>query len=179
MIIAKNELKVVFMSGYTDDIFEDTGSHTPEFLQKPFTAEALVRSIHATLQRVTRVEPKRILIVDDEPAVLKLVPRLLDAEGYRCSVASSVAQARRILDHECPDVILCDMVMPDQDGIDLLRIVRSNHENCAFVAMSGHMTRHAVLAAAKKMGAAFTLVKPFNRSELMNALAEAGRSPAA
>ena len=64
-----------------------------------------------------------ILLVDDDPGVLEAVGMLLRDEGYRTVAADTVAEARRILaqENDCPALILLDIRMPREGGLDLLR----------------------------------------------------------
>ncbi|MDW8350713.1 MAG: ATP-binding protein [Anaerolineae bacterium] len=96
-----------------------------EYLVKPVKREVLL----AALDRVVGSN-KKVLVVDDEPDALQLFSRmLLEADrGYRVIRAESSRQALQILNHERPDVILLDLVMPEMSGFQLLSAIRSERD---------------------------------------------------
>ena len=89
------------------------------YLIKPITRQVLLE----TLDRLGG-EIRKVLIIDDEPEALRLFSRMLTEEGrrYRVLRASGILQALQILEHERPDVILLDLVMPDGDGFQFLSL---------------------------------------------------------
>lgn len=88
-----------------------------DYLIKPISREALL----AVLDRLG-MDGKTILVVDDEPDVLRLFRRMLASarRGYRVLRASSVYQARHLLREQQPDVILTDLIMPEMDGFQFI-----------------------------------------------------------
>jgi cyclic di-GMP phosphodiesterase len=70
--------------------------------------------------------PARVLVVDDEPQILMLLQRMLAHDGHEVMAAADVAQASRIIQETPPDVIVCDVVLPDSDGITLCLSVKQN-----------------------------------------------------
>jgi PAS domain S-box-containing protein len=73
--------------------------------------------------RSTPARPARVLVVDDEPAVGGIIARAL--ESYAVTVARSGAEARELCESQAFDVILCDVTMPDFDGVDLWEALRA------------------------------------------------------
>ncbi len=67
--------------------------------------------------------PARILIVDDEPSVRALLKHLLEKNGYVCTLASDVGQTRAYLGSQEFDLLLCDIRMPGESGLSLIRDV--------------------------------------------------------
>ncbi len=94
-----------------------------DYLIKPISRDDLL----AALDRLDK-EIKTILIVDDEPDVLRLFRRMLASAGrnYRVLRASSAAQARQIMLDTAPDVVLSDLVMPEQDGYQLIAEMKAD-----------------------------------------------------
>ncbi|MYE26154.1 MAG: response regulator, partial [Chloroflexi bacterium] len=94
-----------------------------DYLIKPISRDDLL----AALDRLEN-EIKTILIVDDEPDVLRLFRRMLASAGrnYRVLRASSAAQARQIMLDTAPDVVLTDLVMPEQDGYQLIAEMKAD-----------------------------------------------------
>src|SRR5687767_2114372 len=69
-----------------------------------------------------------ILVVDDEPPIVRLVRAKLTADGYAVITASGGEEALRILDDERPDLIVLDLMMPGMDGFETLRRVRQTSQ---------------------------------------------------
>jgi signal transduction histidine kinase/CheY-like chemotaxis protein len=94
-----------------------------DYLVKPVARERLL----ATLDRLG-FQGKRILVVDDEPEVLRLFVRMLGSarQGYQVSTAANGEAALRILRKQKPGVVLLDLVMPDMDGFRFLNTVRQD-----------------------------------------------------
>jgi CheY-like chemotaxis protein len=93
------------------------------------------------------VEPKRdglIVIVDDAIDTLVSIEMLLERSGYRVETASNVAAAIELVRRVEPDAIVSDLGMPDQDGFDLLRIVRNDQSLASIpvIALTGFATMH-------------------------------------
>ena len=63
----------------------------------------------------------RLLVVDDEPSMLDMLSLLWRAEGYEVETARSVGEARERLAERPVDLVLCDILMPDGNGLELLR----------------------------------------------------------
>jgi signal transduction histidine kinase/CheY-like chemotaxis protein len=93
------------------------------YLVKPITRKMLLEALDRLDGEICKV-----LIIDDEPEALRLFSRMLTEEGrrYRVLRASGVLQALQILEHERPDVILLDLVMPDVDGFQFLSLRESS-----------------------------------------------------
>ena len=65
--------------------------------------------------------PPRILVVDDEPDIRRLVCEILEDEGYHVTMAENASVARELKKSQQPNLILLDIWMPDTDGITLLK----------------------------------------------------------
>jgi len=72
-----------------------------------------------------------VLVVDDEPDFCQVVKEILTIDGLIVSEAHSVIQALAALAHETPDLVLTDVMMPDIDGLDLIRSLRSEPSSSA------------------------------------------------
>ena len=106
---------------------------------------------------------KKILAIDDEASVCDMYERGLTALGYDVTCVSSAKKAKEALAKSVPDVILMDIMMPDQDGISLTRDILSNAPtaNIPIVMVSG-LSDAATLNDALLFGAVDYLVKPFD-----------------
>jgi two-component system KDP operon response regulator KdpE len=105
-----------------------------------------------------------ILVVDDEPAIVRLVRSKLLADGYSVETAGSGEEAIDFLDHERPDLIVLDLMMPGIDGFETLRRVRAKSQVPVILltARSGD----ADVSRGFHSGADDYLAKPFNPDEL-------------
>jgi DNA-binding NtrC family response regulator len=108
---------------------------------------------------------KNVLIVDDDPDVLSMLERLLQKLDYIPYVAPNGQKALQIIDEDKIDVIVSDLVMPEMDGIELLKRVKSRNDDIPFVMITGHPTIETAVEAIKK-GAYDYLTKPFQVEEV-------------
>lgn len=122
-----------------------------------------------------------LLVVDDKRNMTRLMAKVMK-EDARVLTADSAAAALRLLSEEPVDVVLCDLQMPDQDGLDVLRACRRLRPGAEFVLMTAYATV-ATAVEALKLGAYDYLTKPFDpddaRSVLLRALGRAVRADSA
>ncbi len=115
----------------------------------------------------------KILIVDDEPDILRIMGGLLQGIGYSVLTAESGLQALDIFRNEAIDVIITDVKMPGMDGIELIRQVNSMQANLVqILVITGHGDITTAVDAMK-LGAVNYLSKPINFAELEVALEQA------
>jgi len=109
----------------------------------------------------------RILVVDDEPDIRRLVCEILEDEGYQVATAENAGAARELKKSKAPDLILLDIWMPDTDGITLLKEwVAEETLLCPVVMMSGHGSVEAAVEATR-LGAYDFLEKPLSLAKLL------------
>ena len=116
-----------------------------------------------------------ILVADDDSLIRHLVRALLEAEGHQVTEAADGVEAIQAA-RACPyDVVLCDVFMPRQDGIQTLRQLRQELPGLPVVSMSagGFGGKVDMLSVATLLGAAGVLPKPFNRADLLGVVARA------
>lgn len=116
-------------------------------------------------------QPK-VLIVDDEAPLVRMLAAHLTEMGYRVVSASDGVEAMRVVKEESPDVVLCDIVMPDIDGIEVLRQVKQTYPRLPVIMMTGYAERDN-LDACIVAGAEDYLSKPFNHDTLRDVLSRA------
>jgi len=106
----------------------------------------------------------RILIVDDDPEIRSTLKRLLEIGGHSVVVASDGRGAETALAGDTVNLMITDIVMPDQDGIECIRITRAAHPELPIIAISGggRLRTENYLRLAKAMGARAVFQKPFD-----------------
>jgi CheY-like chemotaxis protein len=121
--------------------------------------------------RVQReVSMARILVVDDDPDIRNLVVRSVQASGHQVLGAGDANEALQVVrDKGAPEAVVLDVVMPDTDGLTLLRQLRAElGEDVPAVFLSGRV-EPADIEAGVALGARY-LTKPFVKTALLNAL---------
>ncbi len=113
-----------------------------------------------------------VLVIDDEPVVRDGVRRVLEANGLRVATADDAASGLAHPALEACRLVLCDLMLPDRSGIDVLRDVARRRPGLPVVLITGFATAdHA--ARAQEAGAVAFLAKPFEAQELMNCVEQA------
>ena len=113
----------------------------------------------------------KVLVVDDSLSVRKVVERALAGRRIDVVEAASGSVARELIERESPDLVVCDVIMPDQDGCDICAFVKS-HPRLArtpVLLMSG-IVSDSVRERAAKVGADDILLKPFAADDLVQRL---------
>lgn len=114
----------------------------------------------------------RVLIVDDDDGILKLLSGYLGPRGFLVKSASSLSAAREELAKELPEVLLLDYQLPDGFGTDLLLELGAGAEQCAVVMITGVAKEDVSIATqAMLLGAMDYLTKPFSLAELESKIA--------
>ena len=107
----------------------------------------------------------RVLVVDDEAAILRFLKPALEANDYEMATAGTVADALKRIAAEAPDVVLLDLGLPDGDGKDVIRRARE-WSDLPIIVLSAR-EREAEKIEALDLGADDYVNKPFNVGELM------------
>jgi two-component system response regulator PilR (NtrC family) len=110
-------------------------------------------------------ERSRLLIVDDEKNLLEVLTLLFTGQGYEVTAASSLTRARDALEHKDFDLVLCDIMMPEGSGLDLLREIREADEASSVIMITAS-TSTGTAVEAMKLGAYDYVSKPFDVEEL-------------
>jgi two-component system cell cycle response regulator len=112
--------------------------------------------------------PSRILVVDDSRTQLDRLEQVLRAEGYEVLTAADGREAIRKVKSESPDLVLLDMVLPDMDGREVLRIMKPQHaEHFMPVIMVSVRSDTATKVSGLRLGADDFLTKPFVDEEIL------------
>ncbi|UIJ43854.1 nitrogen regulation protein NR(I) [Sphingomonas cannabina] len=113
-----------------------------------------------------------ILVVDDDAAIRTVVGQALRRKGHRVTTAASLAELRRALAGELPDVLVTDVVLPDGDGIAMVPEVLAEHPRLPVIVLSAQNTLSTAVRA-NEAGAYDYLPKPFDLDALSQAVASA------
>jgi two-component system, OmpR family, response regulator RegX3 len=122
----------------------------------------------------------RVLVVEDEASISEPLAAHLAREGFTAEIAGTLAAARESMDREEPDVVLLDVMLPDGDGRDFCRDVRSRSD--VPIVMLTARGEEVDRIVGLELGADDYVVKPFSAGELVariRAIQRRGRSPSA
>ncbi len=121
----------------------------------------------AAVERATQI---KVLLVEDEETVRRVLNRALRGATFTAFVASGATEARRLMEEHGPfDVLVTDVVMPDVDGPELARELRARHPELRVLFVSGYSQEFPLDDRANDASVAF-LQKPFQPSELVDAV---------
>ncbi len=120
-------------------------------------------------------EAARILLVDDEPAILEILRQALLAEGFEVETAANGNEAIQRAKRQLFDLVLTDLIMPEMDGIQTMLELRAVHPGIRIIAMSGGMMSGGgdFLPLARQLGARTVLSKPFEYRVFMESVRDA------
>ncbi|WP_346804972.1 two-component system response regulator GlrR [Klebsiella pneumoniae] len=124
-------------------------------------------------------KPARLLLVDDDPALLKLLGMRLVSEGYSVVTAESGPEALRVLGREKVDLVISDLRMDEMDGLQLFSEIQKGHPGMPVIILTAHGSIPDAVAATQQ-GVFSFLTKPVDKDALYKAIDEAleQRSPA-
>ncbi|MBA3923974.1 MAG: response regulator, partial [Nostocaceae cyanobacterium] len=115
---------------------------------------------------------KKILVIEDETILRENIVALLEAEDFEVIAAENGLIGLKIAISELPDVILCDMMMPELDGYGVLTMLRQEPTTTTtpFIFLTARSTK-SDFRQGMELGADDYLTKPFTRAELLKAIA--------
>lgn len=103
----------------------------------------------------------KVLVVDDEEPVRRLLRQILENNGHNCTLAADAAEARERLKEQSFDLVLCDVKMPGESGLDFIRYVLGEHRDTA-VVMVTVMDDPSIAETAIETGVYDYIIKPFH-----------------
>jgi PAS domain S-box-containing protein len=169
------DIKVLFMSGYTDHVIEHHGvlENGAEFIQKPFSPEELAGKVRSAL--APPVPEVRILVADDEVGVRGFLREVLERDGYEVIEAPNGKEAIEQVRAGSVDLVITDLVMPQQEGLETIQALRQDVPGVGIIAISGAFGGQ-FLQVAKALGADAILIKPISAELLRARVAEVLKS---
>lgn len=121
----------------------------------------------------------KILVVDDEPDVVRLVEFRLQREGFEILTCSDGKSALALLETEKPDLIVLDIMMPLMDGMEVLRQIRSHRATSRIpVIMLTAKTASVTVDEARQLWVSDYVMKPFDPEKLVTKVKKALKLPA-
>jgi PAS domain S-box-containing protein len=169
------DLPVLLTTGYAP---EAIASQVPEdledYLRKPFTPDDLLRKIQERL--AARRPGSTVLVIDDDDAVRSFLAKTLRKAGYGVREASDGRTGMRLLSEQPVHLVITDLVMPDQEGLETVRLLHERNPEMPVVAISGAFDG-AFLKAAGIFGAQRLLRKPVEAQELLAVVRELTGKP--
>lgn len=116
----------------------------------------------------------RILVIDDDKVFVTLAVNALTQQGHEVEYAINGVEGWQTFSRSNYDVVVCDLLMPEQEGVQTIMQIRGSCRGVAIIAVSGGMSSGStgldVLEIARQLGADATLKKPFLLSELAAAV---------
>lgn len=113
--------------------------------------------------------PRSILVVDDEENIRNLLSQILNPAGYDVLEAKDGKEAMRVVEEHSVDIVITDLAMPEQEGIETVRALRRSHPGVKIIAMSGAFGDQ--LRTVKILGADATIRKPIDCDQLCGLVA--------
>jgi signal transduction histidine kinase len=110
--------------------------------------------------------PEKILVVDDEPDIVKVLSKILELSGYEVAAAYGGAEAVKAAREQSPELILLDYMMPDLTGLDVLKEIKTFSDEIYVVMVTGRGSEE-VAAAVMKAGASDYVIKPFVKDQIL------------
>lgn len=124
-----------------------------------------MRRVLRTLQNSSAAHARQVLVVDDDPEVLELVAGYLSAHGYVTFTAADGSSARQQLESQRIDLVVLDLNLPDEDGLDVTRHLTEKY-GCAVIIVSAR-TDAIDRVVGLELGADDYMTKPFELRELL------------
>lgn len=123
-----------------------------------------------SLEDLPRLAGVRVLIVDDESDARELARTILESKDATTAIAGTADEAYKLIDEFRPDMIICDIGMPREDGLDFIRTIRARNINTPAIALTA-FARAEDRVRAIKAGYKAHLTKPVEPAELLTIVA--------
>ena len=117
------------------------------------------------------MEQRKVLVVDDEAQIRKVLTRHLEKEGYAVNTAQDGSEALELIRKDPPDLVISDLKMPEMTGVQLLEEIRKFAPQLPFILLSSAATPEEV-ERARQLGISDYIPKPFDFDDLMKRVAK-------
>lgn len=114
----------------------------------------------------------RILVVEDDDLMRDGLRQMIEREGHEALAAENGLLGLKLFQTHEIDLVITDVLMPEKDGLELIKEIRACNPEIKIIAMSGggRISSKNYLSVAKRLGANGTLTKPFLRKDLIESL---------
>ena len=140
------------------------------YLPKPFGAAQLAAKVREVLGAGRG--PSTVLVIDDDSAVRGFLRQILGGAGYVVVEAGDGKSGMSKIGPQAVDLVITDLVMPEQEGLETLQRLRIERPNLPVIAISGAFGG-SYLKTARRFGATATLAKPIDPEALLRTVREA------
>ncbi|NNF99001.1 MAG: response regulator [Desulfobacteraceae bacterium] len=114
----------------------------------------------------------RILVIDDDHQVQKMLKQMLEREGYEVAVANDGNEGLDSYRNTPYDLVITDLIMPEKEGVETILDLKKEFNDVKIIAISGggRNTPDQYLKVAKQLGALQTFAKPIKRNDLVQSI---------
>lgn len=157
-------------SRYLNQQFNQT--HCDRIIHLLFDITEYLMHFHEQFKLLPRSKQqtmKKILIIDDDKEVLKMLTNLIGRAGYATLSARDGEEGLKLFHQENPDLVVTDLIMPNKEGLEVIMEIRKSLHSPKIIAISGggKLTPESYLPLAERLGADHVLEKPFLPSNLI------------
>lgn len=110
---------------------------------------------------------KKILIIEDDELIIKILKFILNKEGYQLSVVMDGLSAVEQIHSINPDMVITDLMLPYKSGLEVIRFVKEKFKKTPIIVLSSLGEEEHSVSEAFKLGADDFIAKPFNPNELV------------
>ena len=173
-------IKMIALTGHDSEALDQAKEAGASYcFHKPFKMDELLEAVEDLVseepESPSEAPASRILVIDDDPLIRAALRGILEPVGYSVEEA---ANGREGIDQnrQCPaDLVITNIVMPEMDGLELIRELHAVKPGLPLIAISGYDPKDesGYLALAEEYGALRSFSKPFDRAEVLEAVKEA------
>lgn len=113
------------------------------------------------------MEPKKLLLADDDAMLASLLKYRLEKEGYKVSISTNGKEFKQDIGNDLPDAIICDVMMPYFSGIELVDYLRNDLKSDIPIILISSASNEENVISALTMGANDFIAKPVSPTELL------------
>jgi DNA-binding response OmpR family regulator len=126
----------------------------------------------------TAAKARKILLIEDDVALCALVSKALSAHGYKVEIARDGFEGLKALDAHAPDLLVVDVMMPQLDGMTLVRAIKGHRttRHIPVIFLTARSDSRSVVEGIN-LGAKFYITKPFTMEDLLSKVQRALRAP--
>ncbi|MEE8398539.1 MAG: response regulator [Desulfobacterales bacterium] len=177
IMMIRPDIPVILCTGYSDltDEKKAKADGIQAFVMKPISMSKIAGTIRDVLDNRKRTQVTgRILVIDDEPKMRKMLRQMLEKKGHDVIEAADGNEGVRSYRENLPDIVITDLIMPDKEGVETIIELRDAFPDVKIIAISGggKNTPESYLQSARELGAMRTFAKPINMTELTDAVDE-------